>query len=326
MTGVVHRRARSTSGRVPDSSTIRAMTSPPRTTTRSNRLLRAAFAAAAAGMHVFPVQPRAKVPAVRDWERVATRERKQLLAWWSQRPFNVGIAAGPSNLIVVDLDPGHGEPAPPPFAGAVGGADVLALLAARAGAPSPTDTYTVGTPSGGTHLYFRAPKDVELRNTQGALGWRIDTRAHGGFVVAAGSVGAAGPYRVIRRLPVAPLPAWLLAALASTAYEAPDPIDPVALPPARAAAYVRAIVEGEAAAVRGAATGSRHSVLLRAARTLGRLVGGGELAAPDARATLLEAGGSHVGVDGFAHAELERTIEDGLAYGLRRPRTVRRRP
>lgn len=46
--------------------------------------------------------------------------------------------------------------------------------------PFPDSTYTVATPSGGTHLYFRQPSGAELRNTPATLGWRIDTRGHGG--------------------------------------------------------------------------------------------------------------------------------------------------
>ena len=46
---------------------------------------------------------------------------------------------------------------PARFNGAQHGSDVLAMLAAEAGAVEPTDTYTVATPSGGRHLYFRAP-------------------------------------------------------------------------------------------------------------------------------------------------------------------------
>ena len=41
------------------------------------------------------------------------------------------------------------------------------------------------------------------------LGWLIDTRGHGGYVVAAGSTVAGRPYTVTRERPVAPLPPWL---------------------------------------------------------------------------------------------------------------------
>lgn len=149
-----------------------------------NRFLIAAVAAADRGWHVFPVTAGEKIPCVRNWEQRATTDRRQLCRWWSgSSRKNVGIAVGKSGLVVVDLDPARGEDPPPEWAGARHGHDVLARLAARAGQPFPGDTYTVASPSGGQHLYFRAPAGIALHNTVGSLGWRIDTRAPG--VVAA---------------------------------------------------------------------------------------------------------------------------------------------
>jgi Bifunctional DNA primase/polymerase, N-terminal len=48
-----------------------------------------------------------------------------------------------------------------------------------------------------------------LRNTAGQLRWLIDTRAHGGYVVGAGSTAAGRPYTVLDDTDVAELPAWL---------------------------------------------------------------------------------------------------------------------
>jgi hypothetical protein len=52
------------------------------------------------------------------------------------------VAAGKSGLLVVDLDQGRGDAAPERFADARNGWDVLAMLAAEAGAEPPADTYT----------------------------------------------------------------------------------------------------------------------------------------------------------------------------------------
>jgi hypothetical protein len=101
---------------------------------------------------------------------------------------------------------------------------------------------------------------------------------------------------------------------------------PLELPTVRAGAYVRAIVAGEARQVAGARTGTRHRTLLKASRTLGRLVGGGELAEDDAWRALLDAAAGHVGVDGCTPAEVRRTIGDGLAFGKRLPRRITRDP
>jgi hypothetical protein len=96
------------------------------------------------------------------------------------------------------------------------------------------------------------------------------------------------------------------------------------LPEHRADAYVRAIVDGEACAVMAARPGTRHNTLLAAARTLGRLVGGGELAEATARAVLQDASAVHIGVDGCTLREVVRTIDDGIAYGKRLPRQIAR--
>ena len=82
----------------------------------------------------------------------------------------IGIACQPAGLLVIDLDAGHGHP-PPPWAdlGVTHGRDVLRILADRAGAPDPINTYTVATPRG-EHRYFLTPPGVALRNSFAALG------------------------------------------------------------------------------------------------------------------------------------------------------------
>lgn len=294
--------------------------------TRSS-FLRAALAAASRGWFVFPVTPGGKTPLVDRWEQRATTDRAQIHRWWGGgAPLNIGVAAGRSGLVVVDLDDGHGDTAPAEFAGAKDGAEVFEILARRAGSEPPWDTYSVATPNG-RHLYFRAPDGLELRNTVAALGWRVDTRAHGGYVVAAGSRRAEGSYRLLHRGPVAELPEWLVEVLRPAPSQIPSSPagggEALELSRGRAGAYVRAIVEGEAALVAAARTGTRHDTLLKAARTLGRLVGGGELEEDTARETLRDAASGHIGVDGCTAAEVARTVDDGLAYGRRMPRRIR---
>jgi hypothetical protein len=289
--------------------------------TGDRSLLKAAFDAADRGWSVFPLAPGGKIPVIRGWAEQASTDRRQIFRWWVKNlQMNVGIAAGKSGLLVVDLDQAGGDVPPARFAGAGNGRDALAILAAEAGAEMPTNTYTVATP-GGSHLYFRAPEGLAWRNTVGTLGWKIDTRCHGGYVVGAGSKRPEGSYQLTHSGPVAELPGWLLAALT------PPPVaehDPMRLPAGRASAYVRAVVEGEAYDVATARPGTRHRSLLKAARTLGRLVGGGELGENDAREALLDAARGHLGVDGFTGEELTRTVDDGIAYGMQLPRRIGR--
>jgi hypothetical protein len=66
---------------------------------------RAAYAAADAGHYVFPLKPGQKVPAVNRWRTVLF-------------DIDIGIATGPSALVVVDLDQSKaGRRAPAPGTG-----------------------------------------------------------------------------------------------------------------------------------------------------------------------------------------------------------------
>ena len=227
------------------------MPAPPRPAA-AGTLLDTALACAARGWHVFPVRPRAKKPPAfpghkaedctgtdprcrgghTGWEPRATTDPGRIGRAWAVAPYNIGVACGPSGLIVVDLDtPKPGEVPPPEWAepGITDGADVLAALCERHGQPFPWETFMVRTGRGGLHLYFTAPPGVRLGNTAGesgrGLGWLIDTRGHGGYVVAPGSVvdlpDGTGRYEVVYDRPPAPLPDWLAALLTAPAAQSP---------------------------------------------------------------------------------------------------------
>jgi hypothetical protein len=283
-------------------------------------LLDSALAAVDRGIAVFPVAVRGKKPAVPRWEDVATRDPDTVRRWYRNRAYNIGVATGPSGLVVVDIDDGHGQPPPARWAGARNGHDVLARLAAAAGAELPIDTYTVRTPTGGEHLYFKAPAELDLRNTAGRLGWRIDTRARGGYVVAAGSVRREGRYELTLDTEIAPLPGWLRAGLT------PPPRPPVPAAGERTIgavdAYVRAALTAECDALRSAPVGTRHHQLHKAARILGEFVGAGRLTEAAARQALLDATAVHLDIDGFSEQEAAATIAHGLANGCQRPRQL----
>ncbi|MEU0603591.1 bifunctional DNA primase/polymerase, partial [Streptomyces sp. NPDC006393] len=148
-------------------------------------LLRAALDAAERGWHVFPLRPGTKRPALHGektctgtgectnghlkWEQRATTDPDRIRAAWSRAPFNVGIATGPSRLLVVDLDtPEHKGSSDAPD-----GAATFGALCERAGHAVP-ETYRSRTPSGGTHLYFTAPDGVRLGNTAGTVADAVD--------------------------------------------------------------------------------------------------------------------------------------------------------
>ncbi|MHA6623911.1 bifunctional DNA primase/polymerase [Pseudonocardia sichuanensis] len=308
----------------------------------ANELLSLALETAGRGWPVFPLRPGTKRPALhgetncaatgacvgghQGWEPRATTDPDRIRRAWRTGPFNIGIPPGRAGLVVVDLDTADPEDIPPPEwaqLGIRGGADVLARLAERAGQPVPA-TYTVTTPSGGQHLYFRAPTGTDapvLRNTIGGLGWHIDTRAHGGYVVAAGSRTRTGAYEVADDRAPVPLPGWLIERLLPP----PPPTvpdAPVVSGRGRASRYLEAAIAAETYRVHNAPAKQRNQCLYLASIALGQLVAGGALAEHDARAALLSAAGRHLAVGAYSHRQAEQTIASGLRAGAKRPRRI----
>lgn len=264
------------------------------------------------GFAVFPLRVGAKTPAVAaDWEGTATTDPARVRQLWRNPDSNIGIATGPSQLVVIDLDV-----AKDPNADIQHGQTSLDVLAGGRDIPA---TLTVRTPSGGRHLYFRAP-DAELRNTAGKLGPLIDTRAAGGYVVAPGSVINGKEYVVENDAPIAPLPDWLHQAL--TPAPAPVTASQPELSPAptasRSVAYAEGAVTAAAGTVRQAAVGTRNATLNKESYGLGGLVSGGVLDGPTAERSLTEAGLAA----GLPPDEVQRTIISGMQAGARRPRAV----
>lgn len=298
----------------------------------------AALDAAGRGWPVFPLHPATKRPALhghtrcpgtgpcagghRGWEQRATTDPDRIrTAWTGGRRFNIGLATGPAGLLVVDCDT-RSDAADPPaeWAGAAGGLDVLRWLADQAGAALPA-TFTVATPSGGTHFYFRAPPGAELRNTAGLLGWKIDTRAHGGYIVAPGSTTPAGGYTVTDAHPVAELPAWLFQRLRPT----PPPVvpaGPIRTGSGRRARYLDVALRAETARVHQAPASQRNACLYIASVALGQLVAGGSLAESEARAVLISAAARHLAIRAYSPRQAEQTITSGLRAGAKRPRRI----
>lgn len=205
----------------------------------------AALTAAERGWPVFPLRPGDKRPAITAWEQRATTDSARIERCWAHTAYNVGIATGPAGLVVVDLDTPKGANDVPPATWALpgigDGADVLAVLAERRGQPYPGDTFTVRTGRGGAHLYFAAPDGTELHNSGGKLGWKVDTRAAGGYVVASGSLVNGRRYETIQDTAPACLPGWLLQAL-KPASAATGPL-PQAPTGRRAVGLVRTVLD-----------------------------------------------------------------------------------
>lgn len=282
---------------------------------------RSALAHAARGWRVFPLRAGDKRPAIKDWEARATTDPVRIRRAWIREPrLNVGIACGPSGLVVIDLDTSdHGSVRPAEWdrPGIRDGVDVLAALAADRDEPLPWATLSTQTPSGGEHWYFRAPEGRRIRNNAGRLGWLIDVRAAGGYVVAAGSVVRGRRYRSNDVEDVAPLPPWIAKLLDDQASPRPA-LGPVLDIVGRRSQYAAAALRGEIERVLPASRGSRNASLNKAAFALGQLVAAGLLPDALARSALAEASAAI----GLPASEADRTIRSGLSAGTRQPRTA----
>ena len=173
-----------------------------------NQTLRTALDLAKLGFHILPVQSGKKTPAVKGepdgpkWG--ATNDPDLLTVLFGRGELNLGIACGPSSLVVLDLDVKND-------------ADGIAWLdgqVARHG--ELPNTIEARTPSGGRHVYFAAP-DFPVGNSAGKIAPGVDIRADGGYVVAPPSVFYTDDWDSLKYqwknppgfFEPAPLPDWL---------------------------------------------------------------------------------------------------------------------
>lgn len=145
------------------------------------------------GCKVFPCLPGDKVPAIKNGWHDATDDSEVVAAWQAQGgpDLNWAVACGPSGLFVFDIDPNGIE----------------AWRQLQEADPALKDavarSFTVRTPRGGYHHYFRGQGPT----TASRIAEGIDTRGgyideetgklkSGGYVVLPGSRTKAGPKTV----------------------------------------------------------------------------------------------------------------------------------
>jgi hypothetical protein len=286
-------------------------------------LLASALLSAERGWPVIPLHPNAKRPAGhperacprtgrcaaghRTPEQRATTDPDLIHTAWANHPYNVGIATGPAGLLVVDLD----VPKDKEQEGAPDGATSFKALCERAGEPYPL-TYEVRTPSGGRHLYFTAPPGMRLKCSVKRLAPRIDTRAWGGYVVAAGSITPEGAYEVAKAAPVVALPAWLAALLTKPV----RPAAPPALTPVRdGTKAARTALDRECAVIAAATEGGpngRNATLHKSACKVARFVAWGHIPRHAVEEAIQAAGES----TGLSAAECRTTIRSAMDWIL----------
>lgn len=149
------------------------------------------------GHHIFPLASGTKVPARGSagfHDALPTLEA--IKKWPDILAGNVGLYPGASGLLVIDVDIKNG---------AVGDKTLDELQAKHGSLP---ETFTVGTPSGGWHLYFKKPDIEHIGNN--SIGKGIDIRCDAGYVLEPGSTIDGKAYAASNNAPVAELPdSWI---------------------------------------------------------------------------------------------------------------------
>ena len=155
---------------------------------------------ARSGFRVFPLEVNGKLPTIKDFPNRATTDSKQVETWWNGRPKNIGISTthfgADEALVVVDVDVKKQKRGD------------LSLIQLELDGFDLPPTFTVTTPSGGRHLFYKTSK--ALRQGTDVLGSGLDVRSLGGYVVGPGSVIDGKPYQIAHKAPIAPAPEWLV--------------------------------------------------------------------------------------------------------------------
>jgi hypothetical protein len=291
--------------------------------------------------------------------RAATTDPAILTAWWQAQPRAIpGAAAGPSGLVLLDID-AHNSELPPSLATGLlpgidlatepvdagtwnnpgrfhDGRDTLALLARLRGGPRPWPTspeyqpVTAATPSGGIHLWYQAPA-TELRQMLSdpagryGLAWQVDIKAGWSYGIAPSAVTAAGTYQVQRGNPGHPgrMPDWLARETIRAAAPAPRPSGPPAEVAASregpgSAAYLNTVINRGTAQLALMKDGRKRALSALAFHAGGLLTWSG-LDKRDVTNQLIRAGTTA----GVSLRESTRIVTRAFANGVTHPITPR---
>ena len=344
---------------------------------------RLALDLATLGWHILPLSPASKRPlgncaacstrhgnpghqadtcpclAAGGWchgVRAATTDLARISAWWRHEPAAVpGVAAGPSGLILVDID-AHGGQHPPLLATGLlpgidlaaeptprgawedpaafrDGRDSLTLLARLRGGPRPWPTgpehqpVIAATPSGGVHLWYRAPADglrQALADPLGRYGlaWQVDLKAGWSYGIAPGATTTVGTYRIRGGDPAQPgrMPAWLAREIIRATISAPS--RPARSPPLPQpggpgpAAYLATVINGGAAQL-AAMTDGRKRALSALAYHVGGLLTWSGLTREHVASQLTDVGTAA----GLRPGISARIVSRAITNGIERPVT-----
>ena len=345
---------------------------------------RLALSLATLGWHILPLSPVSKRPlancpachprhslpahlahacpcrAAGGWchgVRAATTDPGRITTWWQREPRAVpGAAAGPSGLILIDID-AHSGQLPPNLATGLlpgidlttepiprdawddqarfrDGRDTLALLAHLCGGPRPWPAgpghqpVTAATPSGGAHLWYQAPAEglrQALADPAGRYGlaWQVDLKAGWSYGIAPGAATTVGNYHVRRGDPARPgrMPSWLAREVIRATTTRPTRPAPPPPPPEPGAgpgpgAYLVTVITRGATQL-AALTDGRKRALSALAYHVGGLLAWSGASQDHITAQLTDAGTTA----GLRHSDSARIVHRAITNGINRPIT-----
>jgi hypothetical protein len=281
-----------------------------------------------------------------------------ITAWWRSEPRAVpGAAAGPSGLVLLDID-AHNAPLPADLATGLlpgidlnaepldpaawnhdryrDGRDTLQLLARLRGGPCPwprdpaRQPVSTITPSGGAHLWYQAPAPGlrQVLTDPGATGryglaWQIDVKAGWSYGIAPEAFAGNGTYQVQRGNLDCPgrVPEWLACEI--TRVCAPPPRDTEPAPWTAAPgdgpgpAAYLTTVITRGTAELAAMTDGRKRALSKLAYHAGGLLAWSGLDRADITSQLTTAGTN----SGLKPCEAARIVKRAIVNGISRPVT-----
>ena len=259
---------------------------------------------AAKGMHVFPLKVNDKQPANSHGFKDATTSKEVIKTYWTAAPYNIGLATGEvNNLVVVDVDDEQ----------------IWATFLATQAKELPIGP-KVKTGKG-HHLYFSYPAGRSIRNKQ-KPGMGFDIRANGGYVVAPPSIHPNGSvYEFTTTEEDLPdLPEWLLELIAEPKEVAKTKLNFNASIPASndSLPYGMQALENECQAIVNAPQGTRNDQFNKSCFSIGGLVAGGVIDNYLALNYLTQAAQK----SGLPTEEIAKTLASGFKAGKDNPRTV----
>jgi putative DNA primase/helicase len=245
----------------------------------------------------------------------ATTDADTIRDYWEQFPNALlGITTGPdSGFFVIDADTPEGH--------AKDGVGTLRQWIEEHG--DLPHTIEATTPSGGWHVYFKWPDDLEVRNSESKLAPGIDVRGEGGMVLAPPTIkpGTDKAYRWKHPpsiFELADCPEWLMNKIREAQAPKLSERAKVSAPTIDLGPGVwgERALQGELAVLLAAPEGTRNSSLNSAAFKLGQIVAFGSLDETTVKARL-SAAAEAIGLE---PSEIAATIESGFQKGTQTPR------